>query len=73
MTTDTLAMQAARLTPGDPTLRALLAGAYPEGRWFGGVTYRFSDDSTLTMRFGKVESPRPPIEWTDAKRIEWDV
>lgn len=50
------------------------ASARVTGRWFGGHSLEFSDGSVATIRGGEVESPRPsPIEWTEARRVEWDV
>jgi len=50
------------------------ASAHVTGRWFGGHSLEFSDGSTATVRNGEVESPRPsPIDWTEARRSEWDV
>lgn len=44
------------------------------GRWFGGHSLEFADGSVATVRNGGVESPRPSqIEWTEARRSEWDV
>ena len=69
----TLAQQFANIA--DPAARVQFAAqAWVTGRWFGGHSLQFADGSCATVRGGEVESPRPaPIEWTDAKRIEWDV
>lgn len=58
--TPTLAQQAADIP--DARMRNAFIDqhkTYVEGRWFGGCSIRFPDDSVMTIRGGKIESPLP--------------
>jgi hypothetical protein len=72
----TTAQQIADLAQQDfpAAMRAALAQGKTFAIWFAGRAYSFEDGSVLTLRAGKIESPQPtPINWTAAKRTEFDV
>lgn len=73
MNITTTAQMIADMPEGPEQMRALSKG-WKENSWFGGCEYAFADGSRIVIRTGRIESPhRSPIQWTPAKRTEWDV